>query len=310
VRGREPSLFEKLRESLGGFVTKITTTELTPESLRPLLWDFKLTLVENDVALPVAEHICAEIEKKLEGVKVKRLEDRREIVEKALRQVLLETLTVEEGKDLVEIVEKKRKVKEPCIIVFVGINGSGKTTSIAKVAKLLMKRSYSVILACGDTYRAGSIEQLEEHAKRLGVRMIKHQYGSDAAAVAYDAVSYAKTRGINAVLIDTAGRMQTDLNLMMEMEKIVRVVAPDMVLFVGDALTGNDAVAQAQEFGKFVHISGSILAKVDADAKGGAAISITHVTKKPILFLGTGQKYENLEPFKPEFLVDRILGPK
>jgi fused signal recognition particle receptor len=308
VRRREPNLFEKLRESLSGLATKITMTELTPESLRPILWDFKLNLVENDVALPVAEHICAEIEKKLEGVKVKRLVDRREIVEKALRQVLLETLTVEEGKDLLETVEKKRKMKEPCVIVFVGINGSGKTTSIAKVAKLLMKHGYSVILACSDTYRAGSIEQLEEHAKRLGVRMIKHQYGSDAAAVAYDAVNYAKTRGINAVLIDTAGRMQTDLNLMKEMEKIVRVVAPDMVLFVGDALTGNDAVAQAQEFDKSVHISGSILAKVDADAKGGAAISIAHITKKPIIFIGTGQKYEDLQPFKPDFLIDKILG--
>lgn len=282
--------------------------ELTPENLRPILWNFNLTLVENDVALPVAEHICAEIEKKLEGVKVKRLGGRREIVEKALRQVLLETLTVEDRRDLLETVENKRKMKEPCVIVFVGINGSGKTTSIAKVAKLLMKHGYSVVLACSDTYRAGSIEQLEEHAKRLGVRVIKHQYGSDAAAVAYDAVNYAKTRGINVVLIDTAGRMQTDLNLMMEMEKIVRVITPDMVLFIGDALAGNDAVMQAQEFGKFVHISGSILAKVDADAKGGAAVSIAQITKKPIIFIGTGQRYEDLEPFRPEFLINKILG--
>ncbi len=140
--------------------------------------------------------------------------------------------------------------------------------------------------------------------------MIRHQYGSDAAAVAFDAVQHARTRGVNVVLIDTAGRMQTDLNLMAEMEKVVRVVNPDLVLFVGDALTGNDAVTQAQEFDKFVKISGSILTKVDADAKGGAAISITHVTGKPILFLGTGQRYEDLEPFKPEFLINRILGPQ
>lgn len=242
------------------------------------------------------------------GIKVKRLEDRKKIVEKTLREVLLETLTLGKEKDFVEIVEEKRKIKEPCIIVFVGINGSGKTTTIAKIAQLLMKRGYSVVLACSDTYRAGSIEQLEEHAKRLGVRMIKHQYGSDAAAVAFDAVSYAKTRGINAILIDTAGRMQTDLNLMMEMEKIVRVVNPDLVLFVGDALTGNDAVMQAQEFDKFVDIDASILTKIDADAKGGAAISITHVTRKPIIFLGTGQRYEDIESFKPEFLINRILG--
>jgi len=282
---------------------------LTAEGLRTILWDFKLTLIENDVAVSVADHICEEIEKQLSGVKVKRLQDRRKVVEETLRGVLLETLTVGGVRDLLATVEEKRKGKEPCIIVFVGINGSGKTTTIAKVAKLLLTHGYSVVLACSDTYRAGAIEQLEEHAKRLGVHMIRHQYGSDAAAVAFDAVQYAKTRGINAVLIDTAGRMQTNLNLMKEMEKIVRVVNPDLVLFIGDALTGNDAVTQAQEFDKFVHISGSILTKVDADAKGGAAISITHVTKKPIVLLGMGQKYEDLETFKPENLINKILSP-
>ena len=302
-------MFEKLKEGLKGLVNKIATTELKAEHLRPILWDFKLTLIENDVALSVADHLCEAIEKQLEGVQVKRLEDRREIVEKALRKVLLDTLTTGEKVDLLGVVEKKRERKEPCVIVFVGIHGTGKTTTIAKTARFLMKHGYSVVLACSDTFRAGSIEQLEEHARRLGVRTIKHQYGADAAAVAFDAVRYAETHGINAVLIDTAGRMQTNVNLMREMEKIVRVIKPDLVLFVGDALTGNDAVAQAQEFDKFVNISASILTKVDADAKGGAAISIAHITKKPIILLGTGQRYEDVEPFKPEFLVNRILGP-
>jgi len=302
-------VFEKLKEGLRGLVNKIATTELKAEHLRPILWDFKLTLIENDVAVSVADHLCEAIEKQLEGVQVKRLEDRKEIVEKTLRKVLLDTLTTSEKIDLLGVVEKKRERKGPCVIVFVGIHGTGKTTTIAKTASFLMKHGYSVVLACSDTFRAGSIEQLEEHARRLGVRMIKHQYGADAAAVAFDAVRYAETHGINAVLIDTAGRMQTNVNLMREMEKIVRVIKPDLVLFVGDALTGNDAVTQAQEFDKFVNISASILTKVDADAKGGAAISITHITKKPIILLGTGQRYEDVEPFKPEFLVNRILGP-
>lgn len=282
--------------------------ELKSEHLHPILQDFKLVLIKNDVAVSVADYICMEIEKRLDGVKVKRLEDRKQIVERSLREVLFDLLTATVEKDFLNIVEEKRKRREPCIIVFVGINGTGKTTTIAKIAKLLLRRGYSVILACSDTYRAGAIEQLEEHAKRLGVRIIKHKYDSDAAAVAFDAVSYAKARGVNIVLIDTAGRMQTDSNLMMEMEKIVRVVAPDLVLFVGDALTGNDVVIQAQEFDKYVEISASILTKVDADAKGGAAISITHVTKKPIIFLGTGQGYEDIEPFQAEYLINQILG--
>jgi len=301
-------MFEKLRESVRGLVNRISTTELGGEDLRAVLWDFKLTLVENDVALVVAEHICGEIERRLTGLKVSRLEDRRQLIKETLRTVLLETLESPDRIDLMELVHKKRTMKEPCTIVFVGINGTGKTTTIAKVAQLLLKERYSVVLAGSDTFRAGSIEQLETHAKRLGIHMIKHQYGADAAAVAFDAVQYARARGINVVLIDTAGRMQTNRNLLMEMEKVVRVVKPDMVIFVGDALAGNDAVSQAEEFSKSVRIDGSILTKIDADAKGGAAISVTYVTKKPILYVGTGQRYGDLEPFKPETITTRILN--
>lgn len=301
-------MFEKLRETLGGFISKISSVELKPENLSEILWELKLALLENDVALTVAEYICAEIEKKLSGVKVSRLEDKRKIVKETLKIILLNLLEAPYKIDLIELVEKKRSIREPCIMVFVGINGTGKTTTIAKIANLLLKKGYSVVLACSDTFRAGSIEQLEQHAKRLGIPMVKHKYGSDPAAVAYDAVQYAKAKGINVVLIDTAGRMQTNKNLMIEMEKIVRVVKPDLTIFVGDALAGNDAVSQAEEFSQYINISGSILTKMDADAKGGAAISISYITKKPILFIGVGQKYDDIELFRPEVIVNQIMG--
>ena len=301
-------MFEKLRKSVSGLINKISETELKPESLRSVLWDFKLSLVENDVAMVVADHICEEIEKRLTGQRVNRLGDRKKIVKETLQTVLKETLEPPQQVDLLEILENKRKLKEPCAIVFVGINGTGKTTTIAKVAQLLLKKKYSVVLAGSDTFRAGSIEQLEIHAKRLGIHLIKHQYGADAAAVAFDAVQYARTHGINAVLVDTAGRMQTNRNLLAEMEKIIRVVKPDLVFFVGDALAGNDAVFQAEEFNKSVRIDGSVLTKIDADAKGGAAVSIAYVTKKPIIYVGTGQTYDDLEIFKPEAIVNRILA--
>jgi len=300
-------VFEKLRKGLSGLVNKVTTTELTSDKLRPILGDFKLNLIENDVAVTVADYICEEMEKRLNGVQVKRLEDKKTIVEENLNNVLLDILTAKEKIDLLQRVDEKRKRNKPYVILFVGINGTGKTTSIAKVAKFLMKNGYSVVLACSDTYRAGSIEQLEEHAKRLGVKMIRHKYGADPAAVAYDAISHARAQGINAVLIDTAGRIQTDRNLMNELGKIKRVISPDLTVLTVDALTGNDAVMQAEEFHKTVGIDGTILTKVDADVKGGSALSVTYVTGKPIIFIGVGQKYEDLQPFSPEQFTEMIL---
>jgi len=300
-------MFEKLKSGLKGLVNKVTTTELKAENLRPILSEFKISLVENDVAFPVAEKICDEMEKRLDGVQVKRLEDRRKIVEKNLREILLEVMLTNNKVDLFKAIEEKRKKGEPFVIIFVGINGTGKTTTIAKVANLLTKKGYSVVLACSDTYRAGSIEQLEEHAKRLGIKMVKHKYGADPAAVAYDTISHAKAHGINVVLIDTAGRIQTNKNLMNELAKIKRVVNPDLTVLTVDSLTGNDAVMQAEEFHKSVGIDATILTKVDADIKGGSAISVTYITKKPILFIGTGQTYNDLEDFNPEKFVQLIL---
>jgi fused signal recognition particle receptor len=300
-------VFEKLRKGLSSAVNKIVTTELKAEKLRPILDEFRLNLIENDVAVPVAYHITDELEKRLDGVEVKRLGDRKELVKDTLHEVLIEILTTKETINLLDSVEEKRQAKEPYTILFVGINGTGKTTSIAKVAQFLMKKGYSVVLAGSDTYRAGSIEQLEEHSRKLGVRMIKHKYGADPAAVAYDAISHAESRGVNVVLIDTAGRIQTDRNLMSELIKIKRVVAPDLTVLVVDALIGNDAVMQAEEFHQSVGIDGTILTKVDADVKGGASLSVAHVTGKPIIFIGVGQEYKDLEAFEPERFTQMIL---
>jgi len=300
-------VFQRLRAGFKGLVEKVATTQLKADQIRSIMQDFKLELVENDVAFSVADHIGVEMEKRLDGVQVKRLEDRGRVVKDNLRSVLLGILTPSERIDFLGVVEKKRVLKEPFVVVFVGINGTGKTTSIAKVARLLMKNGYSVVLACADTYRAGSIEQLEEHARRLGVRMIKHGYGSDPAAVAFDAISHARAHGINVVLIDTAGRIQTDRNLMAELGKVKRVVKPDLTVLTVDSLTGNDAVLQAEEFHKSVGVDATILTKTDADVKGGSALSVAFVTKKPVLFIGTGQRYDDLEEFQPERFTDMIL---
>jgi fused signal recognition particle receptor len=300
-------MFEKLKSGFKGLVNKVTTTELKTENLTPILSDFKMSLVENDVAFPVADKISEELEKRLAGVQVKRLDDRKKIVEENLRAVLLEVMLTVKRIDLSELASEKRKKNEPLVLMFVGINGTGKTTTIAKVASFFRDKAYNVILAGADTYRAGSIEQLEEHGKRLGMRVIKSTYGGDPAAVAYDAVSHAKAHGINIVLIDTAGRMQTNQNLMNELIKVKRVVRPDLTIFTVDSLIGNDAVQQAEEFNKAVGVDATILTKVDADVKGGSALSVTYVTQKPILFIGVGQNYKDLELFNPEKFVNMIL---
>jgi len=300
-------VFQRLRAGLKGLVEKVATTQLKAEQIRLIMQNFKLELVENDVALSVADRIGVEMEKRLDGVQAKRLGDRERIVKDNLRSVLLGILTPSERIDFSGLADEKRELKEPFVVVFVGINGTGKTTSIAKVARFLMKRGFSVVLACADTYRAGSIEQLEEHSRRLGVRMIKHGYGSDPAAVAFDAISHARAHGVNVVLIDTAGRIQTDRNLMNELGKIRRVIKPDLTVLIVDSLTGNDAVLQAEEFHRSVGVDATILTKTDADVRGGSALSVVFVTGKPVLFVGTGQGYDDLEEFEPERFTDMIL---
>ncbi len=301
-------MFDKFKSSLGKVVEKLSTKELSEKSLDEVLWDLQLILIQNDVSVKVAELVANDLKQELIGEKVGRFEKPRERVNHALRKAIFNVLSSEQNIDIFQLAKEKKAEKKPLTIVVVGINGTGKTTTIAKLAYSFQKKGFNCVLAAADTFRAGSIEQIEKHAKNLGIRLIKHDYRSDAAAVAFDAVKHAEARNINVVLIDTAGRIQTNVNLLDEMKKIVRVVNPDLKIFIGDALTGNDAVEQAEKFNEAIQFDASILAKVDADTKGGVALSVAYATKKPIIFVGIGQDYSDLAPFNPEWFTDKILG--
>ncbi|HOK58994.1 signal recognition particle-docking protein FtsY [Methanothrix sp.] len=277
---------------------------LDEKDLEEPLWGLEMALLESDVALPVAEEIVSSVKSSLVGSRKKIGSDTGDLVESALRAALLKVLS----KNVFDFDEFIKNAPKPVKILFVGVNGTGKTTSIAKVARYLRDRGYSVVLAAGDTFRAGAIEQLETHGQRLDLKVIKHKTGGDPAAVIFDAIEYAKAHKKDVVLADTAGRLHTNINLMDQMKKIVRVTKPDMLIFVDEAIAGNDAVERARLFNESVPITGTILTKTDADAKGGSAISIAYVTGKPILFLGVGQDYPDLVKFDPEWLVERLLG--
>jgi fused signal recognition particle receptor len=301
-------LFEKLRSGVNGLVQKISQKELSDKDIDRVLDEFLLVLAQNDVAYDVAKKICDDLRQKLEVTQVRRFSDAAAPAKDVLRQVLLDLLKGSGGELLFKVLDENKAQQKPALILFVGVNGTGKTSTVAKVGFLLQKKGYSIVIAAADTYRTGSIEQIEEHARRIGIRTIKHDYGGDAAAVAFDAANYASAHGTNAVLIDTAGRMQTNKNLLEEMKKIARVADPSLTILVVDALTGNDAVEQGRSFSEAVRIDGVILTKLDADAKGGSAISMAAIVGKPILFATVGQNYEDMISFEPETIVDKIMG--
>jgi fused signal recognition particle receptor len=277
---------------------------LDSKDLEEPLWELEMGLLESDLALSVSEAIVESVKNQLVGTTKRIGSNTGDIVEAALKKAVSDVVSA----NFYDFDERIKEIDRPVHIVFVGINGTGKTTSIAKMTHRLLKSGYSVILAAGDTFRAGAIDQLGIHADRLGVKMIKHQAGADPAAVIYDAVQYAKSHKIDFVLSDTAGRMHTNLNLMAQMEKICRISTPDLIIFVDEAVAGNDAVERAAQFNEAVPIDGSILTKIDADAKGGAAISIAYITGKPILFFGTGQRYEDLKKFDPQWFIDQLFN--
>ena len=277
--------------------TKLNTIKLDQETFNEFFEKLEAILLENNVALSVVDKIREDMEKRLVNIEIKKPMLEQEI-KNTLRESILEILI--KPFDIVESIKKKEGV---FVIVFFGINGSGKTTTIAKLANLLQKNKISCVFAAADTFRAASIEQLEKHGNKLGIKVIKQTYGADPAAVAFDAIQYANAHGIKAVLIDTAGRMHTKSDLLKEMEKIIRVAKPDLKLFIAESITGNDAVEQAKNFNDSAGIDGIILTKADVDERGGTSISIGHVTNKPILFLGMGQTYDDLQKFDPNEVI-------
>ena len=307
---------EKPKKSFWEKIGLVKKYKITEEDFNELFESLETILLENNVALEVVDYLRENLKKELINLEVNKNE-----IEKIIKQALkisIESLFSKNINFLEKIKEKARVSvetqnqlqsggsSEPFVIVFFGANGSGKTTTLAKISNFLKQKNISSILAAADTFRAASIEQLSKHGEKLGVKVIKQDYGSDPAAVAYDACEYAKAKKIKVVLIDTAGRMHTKASLIKEMEKIVRVSKPDMKIFVAEATLGNDAIEQAKIFNEAIGIDGIILSKQDVDEKGGTSLSVSYVTGKPILFLGTGQKLGDLEEFDREKIIKQL----
>ncbi|MFH1325618.1 MAG: signal recognition particle-docking protein FtsY [archaeon] len=288
------SFFQKI-------TSKISKVKISEKDFEVYADELENLLLENNVALPVVEKMIEKLKKEIVGKELLKKEVEEDIKD-SLRDIIEEILVT--PFDLVEKI--KLKDEKPFVILFCGINGSGKTTTIAKIAEYLKKKKISCVLAAADTFRAASIEQLEKHGERLKVKVISQQYGADPASVGFDAISYAKKNHIDCVLIDTAGRMHTAKNLLKEIEKISRVCKPDLKIFIGESLTGNDAIEQVKSFDWAINIDAVILTKADIDEKGGTALSVGYVTKKPILFLGTGQDYDAIEPFDKNKFIERL----
>jgi len=294
-------------EATGGLFSFVREKTIQEKHVEDVLWELEMGLLEGDVAMEVASAVVDSVKDNLVGKKIKRSNDITELTFNALRDTVAEIIDIP-GKSMTEMIEEKKAQGEPLVVMFVGINGTGKTTTIGKLANYYLKKGYTPVIAASDTFRAGAIEQVTYHADNVGVKIIKHQKGSDPAAVAFDAVEHAKAQGKELVLIDTAGRMQTNTNLMDEMKKIKRVSKPDLVIFVGDALTGNDATEQAKKFNEAIDIDGVILTKADADSKGGASLSIGYVIQKPIMFLGVGQGYDDIKEYDADWMLNQLFS--
>lgn len=299
-------MFDRLKGAFSAVSKRLGERELGAGDVDGALEELEMSLLQSDVSLEVASAIRERARAGLVGSVVEK-KSAQESIRGALAGAVSSILDGTGSVDLMSAVDGS---DGPCVVVFVGINGTGKTTTLAKVAHMLRSSGRSVVIAAADTFRAGAIEQLKEHAKRLNVKVVAQNYGSDPAAVARDAVLYAKSHGADCVLVDTAGRMQTSSNLMEQISKITRVVAPDLKIFVGDSLAGNDTLSQAGQFYKHTEFDAAILTKADADARGGAALSIAHATGRPVIFVGTGQEYGDLRPFDKALFMEAVFGPQ
>ncbi len=290
---------EDVKQQVTTVTDKIKTKKVSEKEFEKIFHEIEMSLLENNMALEVIDKIRDDLKEKLVDSSVQRNK-----LEEVIRQTLENTFREILGNefDLFESVDKK-----PYVIAFVGVNGSGKTTTLAKIGYLFKEKNMSCVIAAADTFRAAAIQQLEEHAKKLNIKIIKHNYGADAAAVAYDAVKFAESKDKDIVLVDTAGRLHSNSNLMEEISKLKRVVNPDLTIFVGESITGNDCIEQAKTFNEQIGIDCIILTKADVDEKGGAAISVSYVTGKPVIFLGTGQEYKDLTRFDPEKIIESLF---
>lgn len=301
-------MFDKLRQAFSKIGKLAKERKISERELSEILYDFQLSLLESDVAQEVTDELIDNIKSRLVGKSIERSQNANLIVKEAIKDTLISKFREAGQIDIISSIKQKKMSGEPYIILFLGINGTGKTTTIAKFGNYLKRNGISVICAAADTHRAGAIEQLAEHASKVSMKVISQRYGADPAAVGRDGILYAKTHHIDVLLIDTAGRMQTNVNLMEEMAKINRVVKPDLKVLVVDSLTGNDSISQAKLFERYVGFDCVVLTKVDADVKGGSGLSIVYTTKKPIIFIGTGQRYEDLKEFDYEEFVDSLIS--
>jgi len=295
---KRKSLVERLRR-------KINYKKITEDDLKDILVELEVNLIEADASIEVVEKIKEDISKSLIGKEVERRRVKEKILE-ILRKSIEEILEVKKI-DLEEIIKKAKSEKGYATILFFGTNGVGKSLSIAKLANFLQKKGYKVVLAAADTFRAAADIQLETYAKQIGVPVIKHKRGADAAAVIFDARKFAEARNYDVVIADTSGRMHTKQNLLDELKKIVRVNKPDLKVLVLDSLTGNDVIYQYKFFNDAVGIDAIVFTKVDVNEKGGNILSICYAFKKPILFLGIGQGFDDLIEFEKDKILNSLL---